>query len=244
MSRIFALVALLWATAGAAAECADRDYQGVSYTVCTAQPARDTLRLFLADPEGIPFGGFASVEQSLQGSGEKLGFAMNAGMFHRDFSPVGHYVESGVQKMRVIAGAGPGNFGLVPNGVFCIRPGRADVIETEAFLRTNPNCDYATQSGPMLVIDGALHPRFLADGTSRFIRNGVGTTADGSRAHFVISKSRVNFYDFASFFRDVLNVPQALYFDGNVSRLYAPNLDRSDPGRRLGPIVGTVVSSK
>ena len=92
----------------------------------------------------------------------------------------------------------------------------------------------------MLVIDGALHPRFLVDSDSRFIRNGVGTSADGKTAIFAISRRPVNFHTFGRLFLDHLNIDQALYFDGNVSRLHAPDLDRSDPGFRLGPIVGTV----
>ncbi len=95
------------------------------------------------------------------------------------------------------------------------------------------------QSGPMLVIDGDLHPRFLPDSTSRYIRNGVGTSADGKRAVFAISGIPVTFHQFGRLFQDGINVPNALYFDGKVSRLYAPELDRSDAGFRLGPIVGT-----
>jgi uncharacterized protein YigE (DUF2233 family) len=93
----------------------------------------------------------------------------------------------------------------------------------------------------MLVIDGALHPRFIADSPSRYIRNGVGVSADGSRAYFVISQGRVNFAEFARLFRDALGTPQALYFDGNVSRLFAPGMGRRDMGFPMGPIVGTVV---
>jgi len=104
----------------------------------------------------------------------------------------------------------------------------------------SPACRDATQSGPMLVIDGALHPRFLPDGTSRFLRNGVGTTADGDRAVFVISNDAVSFHEFASFFRDHLQLPDALYFDGKVSRLHAPALGRSDFGAQMGPMVGVV----
>jgi len=126
--------------------------------------------------------------------------------------------------------------------VFCIRPGRADVIETLAFVRDTPDCTYATQSGPMLVIDGALHPRFLPDSTSRYVRNGVGTSADGKRAVFAISRNTVTFHEFGSLFRDALDLPNALYFDGNISRLHAPSLNRSDAGFRMGPIVGTVVA--
>jgi len=94
-----------------------------------------------------------------------------------------------------------------------------------------------TQSGPMLVIDGALHPRFIDGGTSKYIRNGVGTSADGQRAIFAISNAPVNFHSFGRLFRDVLALPNALYFDGNVSRLYAPTLGRDDFGFRLGPMV-------
>ena len=37
-----------------------------------------------------------------------------------------------------------------------------------------------------------------------------------------------------------LGLPQALYFDGNISRLYAPAIRRSDAGFPMGPIVGVV----
>ncbi|MEM8577732.1 MAG: phosphodiester glycosidase family protein [Pseudomonadota bacterium] len=230
--------------AGSAAQgatCADQTFEGVRYTTCTVDLRTEKLRLFLNGPDG-PLGEFRAVDEALRKEGARLDFAMNAGMYHGDRSPVGHYVEDGEEVMRVVPGPGPGNFGLVPNGVLCIGPDRADVIETQAFLARDPDCTHATQSGPMLVIDGALHPRFLEDGTSRYVRNGVGTSADGQTAHFVISGSAVNFHSFGRFFRDALGVPQALYFDGNVSRLHAPQIGRSDLGRRMGPIVGTVVA--
>ena len=34
---------------------------------------------------------------------------------------------------------------------------------------------------------------------------------------------------------------ETLYFDGNISRLYAPSLGRHDGGFPMGPMVGTVV---
>jgi uncharacterized protein YigE (DUF2233 family) len=129
--------------------------------------------------------------------------------------------------------------------VFCIAEGRADrfrVIESRRFAADPPDCRFATQSGPMLVIDGALHPRFLPDSPSRYVRNGVGVSADGTRALFAISQSPVNFTEFARLFRDGLGLPQALYLDGSISRLYAPDLGRRDLGLPMGPIVGTVVA--
>ncbi len=236
----WALALALWPVSILAAPCEDVRWEGYRFTTCTFDPAAQTLRLFLYDPSGAPYGHFSLIDEALAASGQRLGFAMNAGMYHEDRAPVGHYVEDGVEVMRVIPNAGPGNFGLLPNGVFCIGDGTAHVIETLRYLDEAPECTHATQSGPMLVIGGALHPRFLEDGTSRYIRNGVGTSAEGDRVVFAISNNAVNFHTFGRFFADYLELPQALYFDGNVSRLHAPENGRSDPGFRMGPIVGIV----
>ena len=235
-----ALVALNVTSAGAAT-CSNTSYDGTSYTICDVDLTREDLRLFLNNADGQPYGYFGTLDSDLNRRGLRLGFAMNAGMYHEDRSPVGHYVEEGREAKRVISNAGPGNFGLLPNGVLCLRKGRADVFETTRFVRQNPTCRFATQSGPMLVIDGALHPRFLPDSTSRYIRNGVGTSADGKRAVFVISNDIVTFHSFGRLFRDHLELPNALYFDGNISRLRAPDLRRDGAGfTRLGPIIGVV----
>ena len=229
-------VLLFWAVPAAAVTCEDVDYAGKSFTVCTVDPVSEDLRLFHEDADGNVIGSFSGIEDLPQVA--TLSFAMNAGMYHDDRSPVGHYREDGVDTMRVITNAGPGNFGLLPNGVFCINDGSAHVYETLAYVDKNPACRDATQSGPMLVIDGALHPRFLVDSTSRFIRNGVGTTSDGATAVFVISNDSVSFHEFGSFFRDYLQLPNALYFDGKVSRLHTKG--RSDFGFQLGPMVAVI----
>lgn len=240
MKLVLALALILGTSAGAS-QCNEETFKGTSYTICEVDTATHDLRLFLRDPTGKVYGNFFVLDDALRQEGKQLGFAMNAGMYHEDRAPVGYYVEAGNEVQGVISSAGPGNFGMLPNGVLCLRDGRADVIETLTFLETKPACHSATQSGPMLVIDGALHPRFLPDSTSRFIRNGVGTSEDGRRAVFVISNMVVNFHDFASLFRDHLNLPNALYFDGNVSRIRAPDLERDDSGfAPLGPIIGIV----
>ncbi|WP_426033803.1 phosphodiester glycosidase family protein [Cypionkella sp. TWP1-2-1b2] len=230
---------LAFCGAAAFAGCRDMAFEGASYSVCEVSAA-DDLRLFHSGPEGA-LGSFSAVDQTLKPQGLRLDFAMNAGMYHRDLAPVGLYVENGAQAAPLVTRAGPGNFGLLPNGVFCIGK-TLRVIETLAFEAAEPKCRYATQSGPMLVIGGKLHPKFLADSDSLNIRNGVGVSADGNRAVFVISNDPVNFYAFARLFRDGLGLPDALYFDGSISRLYDHDSGRHDAGFPMGPMVGVVVA--
>jgi uncharacterized protein YigE (DUF2233 family) len=222
----------------ASAACRSITFDDLPYTVCEVIAGQD-LRLFLNGTDGV-LGSFSAVNARLAGEGRRLAFAMNAGMYHSDRRPVGLYIENGVETAPIVTREGPGNFGLLPNGVFCILSDRLAVIESRAFAESPPACRFATQSGPMLVIGGALHPRFLPDSTSRYVRNGVGVSADGTRAVFAISDRVVTFHQFARLFRDGLGLPDALYLDGSISRLHAPALDRSDGGFAMGPIVGLV----
>jgi len=236
----FAAVLALGIGAGSAsAQCQSTVFEGQSFTTCIAQADQD-VRLFLNASDGQVFGSFARIDAQLAESGQHLAFSMNAGMFHADRRPVGLYVEEAEQSARLVTREGPGNFGMLPNGVFCIGSDGFRVIESHTFEDTAPDCRFATQSGPMLVIDGALHPRFLPDSTSVHFRNGVGVSDDQKTAYFVISDQPVTFHRFARFYRDVLGVNQALYLDGSVSRLYARDLGRSDWGLPMGPIVGLV----
>jgi uncharacterized protein YigE (DUF2233 family) len=234
--RPLSLLLALWAAPVMAAQCGPVAFEGRGYTVCQVLPGQDDLRLFLNDATGAPYGEFSAVERD-QGP---LVFAMNGGMYHPDRRPVGHYVENGEVLTPVITGASDGNFGMLPNGVLCITNSAVQVIETHSYVAAPPPCTFATQSGPMLLIDGAPHTRFLPDSTFRNIRNGVGVSQDGQTITFAISDEEVTFMEFARLFRDRLGSWQALYLDGSVSRLYAPALGRDDWGPAMGPIVGVL----
>ncbi len=236
----FGMLVALAIPAGAAT-CDRVDHDGQGYVICTV-PAADQgdLRLWQDGPDGKPLRNFGNIRRSLR-EGQALGFAMNAGMFHPDYRPVGLLVIDGEELSPIVTGASDGNFGLLPNGVFCAGGARPfQVIESRAFAQARPDCRIATQSGPMLVVDGDLHPRFLEDSDSRYIRNGVGVSPDGQTAWFAISNRPVTFHEFGRLFRDGLGARDALYFDGSVSRLYAPSVNRADFGRSMGPIIGLV----
>ncbi|EGJ22609.1 hypothetical protein RSWS8N_11005 [Cereibacter sphaeroides WS8N] len=240
-TRLLAILLAVWPAACATAEpaCRDLSFEGTRYSLCEAQ-AGDDIRIFQTAPDGRPYGSFERINSALDGEGRQLAFAMNAGMYHADRRPVGLLIEEEVERAPLVTSAGPGNFGLLPNGVFCVGDGFR-VIESRAFAAERPACRHASQSGPMLVIGGELHPRFLVDSDSRYIRNGVGVSADGRRAVFAISNRPVTFHEFGRLFRDELGLPEALYFDGSISRLYDRGARRSDWGTPMGPIVGLVV---
>ena len=218
-------------------------HAGTRYTVCRVDLTKHKLELFWRNGAKRPFEGFATLDGWLRGKGRKLVFAMNAGMYQSDHSPVGLYVEQGKELRPLNLHKGRGNFCLMPNGVFAVTDSGACVVESSKYPALQDDAILATQSGPMLVIDGHLHPAFKPDAPSRLIRNGVGVVSP-QQVVFAISEDPVNFHEFATFFRDAMNCPNALYFDGTVSSMYSVALNRNDNLTDLGPMVGVTAPAK
>jgi len=213
--------------------CQEQTFESAQFTVC--DPGHGQLLLFAAGPRERPLRSFAEVARKLDAS--QVAFAMNAGMFDEDGRPIGLAAPTAGGGHAINLRDGPGNFHLKPNGVFMITCGGSPAIfpsDAIPLFRCAPRL--STQSGPMLVIAGKLHPKIEPDGPSRLIRNGVGVTAD-RRALFVISEDPVSFGKFARFFRDRLHTPNALYFDGVVSSMWDPTNGRQDAHHQLGPII-------
>ncbi|MGJ3264176.1 MAG: phosphodiester glycosidase family protein [Salinarimonas sp.] len=246
MRVLLSLVCWLFSAAVAHASptepCAPYTFDGARFTVCVIDPLDHVLRLFAAGADGTPLARFAALPQEIDGA--PLVFAMNAGMFDSRLDPIGLHVEDGETIVPANTNDGPGNFHMKPNGVFFVENGRAAVMTTEAYLVARPNATLATQSGPMLVIQGELHPRFLPDSDSLKRRNGVGVAQDGE-IWFAIAEEPVSFHTFARLFRDGLGTEDALFLDGGfVPSLYAPHLDRSDGWSPLGPILAAYARSE
>jgi len=218
------------------ARCSDEIFEGRPYTICKTSTASD-LRVFLKDEAGDVFGDFDAINSDLKTSETRLAFAVNGGMYHPNREPVGLYIEEGVEVSKLNTNKGPGNFHLLPNGVFWIGTSSAGVTAADAF--SADGVEFATQSGPMLVIENQLHPIFKEKSQSFRIRNGVGVTDEG-QVYFVTSDLPVNFHSFARLFKDELKTPNALYLDGTVSKLYSKDLGRNDTGADMGPIIGLV----
>ena len=169
--RLIPLAFLLLTACGTAATapkwpaspCRRTLFEATRFTVCN--PGRGKLQLIAASKSEAPLRTFAEVATLIPG--ERVAFAMNAGMFDEDGRPIGLAVVDGVQKQAINLRDGEGNFHLKPNGVFMVRKnGAASIVVSEAY-KPSATIPFATQSGPMLVIDGAIHPKFDADGESR-----------------------------------------------------------------------------
>jgi uncharacterized protein YigE (DUF2233 family) len=218
--------------------CRTLSFEQNSYTICEVDLRKQAIRLFWRRSDGSPYARLSALPQTDGPTRGKLLFAVNAGMFDPDLKPVGLYIEDGRELVRANTRSGFGNFHLKPNGVFYVAGGSAGVLETSAYLHQRPKADLATQSGPMLVINGRLHPRFDAKSTSLKPRNGVGVR-DEHTVVFAISNGEVPFAAFARLFKNGLSCSNALFLDGGTaSHLYAPLMGRGSNLISLGPMLG------
>ncbi len=211
----------------------NEDERFVSYIV---NPKKQNLEFFWKNEKGEHFKNAENLISWLKSKNKKLLFSTNGGMYKKDNSPQGLYVENTITKSEIDALNGNGNFYLKPNGVFYLTTEKNPIIcKTEDFVN-NGMIKYATQSGPMLVIDGEIHTAFKKNSTNLNIRNGVGILPN-NQIIFAISKKEINFYDFAEYFKK-LGCKNALYLDGFVSRTYLPEKNWKQIDGNFGVIIG------
>jgi uncharacterized protein YigE (DUF2233 family) len=199
-------------------------FEGQNYRVVHIDLKHEQLSLYWRSPQdGLPFGSIENLRQWGEAHGQRLLFAANAGIYDHKFAPLGLHVENGKTLVPLnLAHGNPasGNFSLLPNGVFAIYPdGHAAVRTSSAFKADGKSAQLATQSGPMLLIDGKLNDQFIADSSSLKWRSGVCAKSP-HEVVFAISEAPVNFHTFGLLFRDKLGCRDALYLDGSISQFY------------------------
>lgn len=218
-------------------------FEGIPFTVCRPDAKKQRLQLVSFDKQGKPLRDFSRLQLMLGAEQQAMAFAMNAGMYDMQGQPIGLYVAAGKTIHAINQQEGSGNFHLKPNGVFWVDRDGAHVAETARFVGLRPtNVELATQSGPMLVIDGTIHPAISPNGSSRYVRNGVGIGPSGQPI-FAISQQPVSFGQFARFFRDGLGCKNALYLDGLVSALWDGPSGQNNQTVSLGPMIVALEAS-
>jgi len=215
-------------------DCRAVVFETAALTHCTADPAMHRITMANLGTDKQPFGSMGAFAGSVDPA--TIAFAVNVGMYGDDLKAIGYYVEKRERLSELNRGDGTGNFYMKPNGVFFGTGGQWRVLGSNTFFETvGDRPEFGTQSGPLLLIDGKLHPEIQDNGPSRAIRNGVGVDSAG-KAHFVISDAPVSFGQLARYFRDEVKVANALYLDGQVSSLWDPASGRLDKAR-VGPII-------
>jgi uncharacterized protein YigE (DUF2233 family) len=239
MLFIFTILVTVFISCGAYDKRASPDDRFLIYI---ADPAKQDLKLYWKDEAGNIFGNAANLSKWLEGNNKQLVFAMNAGMYNAGQSPVGLYIENGTTLNQLDTLQGTGNFYMQPNGVFYLTNNNTASICTTNEFKLKQGVRYATQSGPMLLINGNINTAFKKGSENLFIRNGAGILP-GNKVVFVMSKEPVNFYDMAVCFKQ-LGCTNALYLDGYVSRTYLPEKGwRQDDGE-LGVLIGITADKK
>jgi len=202
-------------------------------------PEKQNIKFFWKDAKNNRYASLQNLKTSIEENKQQLIFAVNGGMYDKNHNPKGLYIENSVVLSPIDkAKEGYGNFYLTPNGVFYIRKNGKAFIQTTQNINHYENIKYATQSGPMLVIDGNIHPKFSKSSKHKNIRNGVGILPDGN-VLFAMSKKEISLYEFSSFFKNK-GCKNALYLDGFVSKTYLPSKDWKQTGGDFGVIIAVV----
>lgn len=215
------------------------DEKILAYTV---DPKTQDLQLYWKNNNGEQLKSIQNLKHYVESKNVTLNFATNGGMFKRDFSPQGLFIQNKKILSAIDTAVGKGNFYLKPNGIFYLTTDNIPFVCKTTDFTCNENIKYATQSGPMLIIDGKIHSAFKEGSTNVNIRNGVGILPD-NKIVFAMSKTEINFYDFAKYFKS-LGCKNALYLDGFVSRTYLPEKKWTQTDGNFGVMIGVTEKKK
>lgn len=213
------------------------EFQGVTYKTYTAEP--EEIQLHWKDASGSPYRQFRNLQAALKARGVDLEFAMNAGIFDPGGIPSGLHVEDNRILRPLNLKDAPGNFYLKPNGVFHVTGATAGILESTEYAKALLKPRIALQSGPLLLRNDRIHPKFRATSDSRLHRNGVGIGKEGE-VIFAMTKfaagNVVNLYGFSLLFRH-LGCRDALFLDGDLSMMEVNPTGPIPPQNNFGALI-------
>ncbi len=239
---IVLITILFFATAGLFVFAKNTQRENNNFVTYTVDTKKQDLQFYWKDDKNQIFKSIKNLNGWLNKNNRKLVFAMNGGMYKPGNSPQGLYIEKQITLSPLDTLSGNGNFYLKPNGVLYITAQNIPVICNTTVFNNTGKIKYATQSGPMLVINGQINTAFNEGSVNLNIRNGAGILPDG-KVVFAMSKKEINFYDFANYFKH-LGCKNALYFDGLVSRTYLPEKKWIQTDGNFGVIIGVTTAQK
>lgn len=191
----------------------------IRFRVVTIDPKQIQISMVWKKPDGSPYALLRDVRDEILRRGSHFLFATNAGIYDKMDRPLGLYIEGGKELRPINRSHQPGgNFSMVPNGIFLLRGEDAalpDVIASTEY-KVPAGIQFATQSGPLLLRHGKIHPDFQPRSSNFKLRSGVGVD-NKHRVVFAISQGTTSFYEFAQVFKNELHCEDALYLDGSIS---------------------------
>lgn len=194
-------------------------FQNMTYDIFAVKVNSNTLRKF----DVIENSGDLKHQDFLAMVNKDSTFLINASVAGLNGKPIGYYVKAAEQFQDINSDTGRGNFYLKPNGALLLTTSDAIICETSQ-IRSQSNVVLGLQSGPMLVINGDIHPGFNPKSANVNLRCGVGIFSEDNEKYlvFCISSRVVNFYSFAMLFQS-LNCANALSLDNAGVAMYFPH---------------------
>jgi uncharacterized protein YigE (DUF2233 family) len=147
-------------------------------------------------------------------------FATNGGIFERPEAATGLLISGGTEIHPINLANGAGNFFLKPNGIlFRTDDGRWHIVESGEFeaLRSKQVATVtdATQSGPLILRKGIIHPAIQPTSQNKLLRNAACVDAKGG-LHLIMTRGDGTFHEVARTAIDMA-CTDALYLDGVIS---------------------------
>jgi uncharacterized protein YigE (DUF2233 family) len=226
------------------AEYKNITFHKTPFTVAKIDLKKDTLRLFWKNPNtGKPFISIEALQKWLKETGYQLEMATNAGIYEIGNAPLGLYIENSQVLIPFNQNQGQGNFYLKPNGIFVMGDKKASILESSQLPSVKWPIHFATQSGPLLLMNREIHPAFSKNSANKVIRNGIGISSD-HQVVIAISNAPVTLYEFALLFRDYLKCDDALYLDGVISKMFIHKLYRIEKQGNFAALFGVITPIK